>query len=63
MGLLTFYGTKNKHKKIPLHAWEYYLCMEQNKDKGKFPHVFHKQVYLHGIFPSIDREKHRSIGE
>jgi hypothetical protein len=28
------------------------------KDKEKFPHVFHKQLYLHGIFPSIDRKKH-----
>jgi hypothetical protein len=33
------------------------------KDEGKFPHVFHKQLYLHGIFPSIDRKKHGSIGE
>jgi hypothetical protein len=27
------------------------------KDKGKYPHVFHKQLYLHRIFPSIDRKK------
>jgi hypothetical protein len=27
------------------------------KDKEKFPHVFHKQFYLHGIFPSIERKK------
>ncbi len=27
------------------------------KDKEKFPHVFHKQLYLHGIFPSIERKK------
>jgi hypothetical protein len=33
------------------------------KDKEKFPHVFYKQLYLHGIFPSIDRKKHRSTGE
>jgi hypothetical protein len=33
------------------------------KDKEKFPHVFHKQLHLHGIFPSIDRKKHRSKGE
>jgi hypothetical protein len=26
--------------------------------KEKFPHVFHKQLYLHEIFPSIDRKKH-----
>ncbi len=26
------------------------------KVKEKFPHVFHKQLYLHGIFPSIDRK-------
>jgi hypothetical protein len=36
------------------------------KDKEKFPHVFHKQLYLHGIFPSIDRKKntdqHRTRG-
>ncbi len=25
------------------------------KVKEKFPQVFHKQLYLHGIFPSIDR--------
>jgi hypothetical protein len=37
--------------------------MEQNKRQGKFPHIFHKQLYLHGIFPSIDRKKHRSTGE
>jgi hypothetical protein len=24
------------------------------KDKEKFPLVFQKQLYLHGIFPSID---------
>jgi hypothetical protein len=33
------------------------------KDKEKFPHVFHNQLYLHGTFPSIDRKKHRSTGE
>jgi hypothetical protein len=33
------------------------------KDKEKFPHVFNKQLYLHGIFPSIDRKKHRSTGK
>ncbi len=27
------------------------------KDKEKFPQVFHKQLYLHGIFPSIERKK------
>jgi hypothetical protein len=27
------------------------------KYKEKFPHVFHKQLYLYGIFPSIDRKK------
>jgi hypothetical protein len=30
------------------------------KTKGKFPH---KQLCLHGIFPSIDRKKHRTTGE
>ena len=28
------------------------------KDQEKFPLVFHKKLYLHGIFPSIDRKKH-----
>jgi hypothetical protein len=27
------------------------------KDKEKFPLAFHKQLYIHGIFPSIDRKK------
>jgi hypothetical protein len=42
-----------------------FLCIHGNinfvwnkmKTLGKLPHVFHKQLYLHGIFPSIDRKK------
>jgi hypothetical protein len=56
MGILTLYGTNKNIKKIPLHTWEYSLCIEQNKNMRKIPTCFHKQLYLHGIFPSIDRK-------
>jgi hypothetical protein len=47
MGILTLYGTKQTHNKVPLHAWEYYFVWNKIKDKEKFPHVFHKKLYLH----------------
>jgi hypothetical protein len=47
----------------PGHTVTGHLVHGQVKEAPKFPHVFHKQLYLHGIFPSIDRKKHRSTGE
>jgi hypothetical protein len=32
------------------------------KDKEEFPHVFLKQLYLRGIFPSIDRKNTDQLG-
>ncbi len=63
MGILTLYGTKIKHKKFPCMHRNINFVWNKIRDKEKFPHVFHKQLYLHGIFPSIDRKKHRSTEE
>jgi hypothetical protein len=52
---------KNNIKKFPCMHGNSNFVWEKIKDKAKFPHVFHKQHYLHGIFPSIDRKKHRGI--
>jgi hypothetical protein len=49
MGILTFYGTKKKHKKFPCMHGNINFLWNKIKDKEKFPHVFHKQLYLHGI--------------
>jgi hypothetical protein len=54
---------KNNIKKFPCMHGNINFVWNKIKDKEKFPHVFHKQLYLHGIFPSIDRKKHRSTGE
>jgi hypothetical protein len=54
---------KNNIKKFPCMHGNISFVWDKIKDKEKFPHVFHKQLYLHGIFPSIDRKKHRSTGE
>ena len=58
MGILTLYGTKIKHKKFPCMHGNINFVWNKIKDQEKFPHVFHKKLYLHGIFPSIDRKKH-----
>jgi hypothetical protein len=50
-------------KKFPCMHGKINFVWNKIKDKEKFPHVFYKQLYLHGIFPSIDRKKHRSTGE
>jgi hypothetical protein len=50
-------------KKFPCMHGNINFVWSKMKVKEKFPHVFHKQLYLHGIFPSIDRKKHRSKGE
>jgi hypothetical protein len=63
MGILTLYGTKKNIKKFPCMHGNINLVWNKIKDKEKFPHVFHKQLYLHGLFPSIDRKKHKSTGE
>jgi hypothetical protein len=56
MGILTLYGTKNNIKKFPCMHGNINFVWNKIKDKEKFPHVFHKQLYIHGIFPSIDRK-------
>jgi hypothetical protein len=61
MEILTLYGTKKTHKKIPCMHGNINFVWNKIKDKEKFPYVFRKQLYLHGIFPSIDRKKHRGI--
>jgi hypothetical protein len=54
---------KNNIKKFPCMHGNINFVWNKIKDKEKFPHVFHQQLYLHGIFPYIDRKKHRSTGE
>jgi hypothetical protein len=44
-------------KKFPCMHGNINFVWNKIKDKEKFPHVFHKQLYLHGIFPSIERKK------
>jgi hypothetical protein len=51
---------KKTLKKFPCMQGNINFVWNKIKDMEKFPHVFHKQIYLHGIFPSIDRKKHRS---
>jgi hypothetical protein len=52
---------QNKNiKKFPYMHGNINFVWNKIKGKEKFPYVFHKQLYLHGIFPSIDRKKHRS---
>jgi hypothetical protein len=53
----------NNIKKLPCIHGNINIVWNKMKTKGKFPQIFHKQLYLHGIFPSIDRKKHRSPGE
>jgi hypothetical protein len=48
---------KNNIKKFPCMQGNINFVWNKIKDKGKFPHVFHKRLYLHRIFPSIDRKK------
>jgi hypothetical protein len=43
-------------KKFPCMHGNINFVWNKIKDKEKFPHVFHKQLHLHGIFPSIDRK-------
>jgi hypothetical protein len=43
-------------KKFPCMHGNINFVWNKIKDMEKFPHVFHKQHYLHGIFPSIDRK-------
>jgi hypothetical protein len=43
-------------KQPPRHNENIYFAWNKIKTQGKFPHC------LHGIFPSIDRKKHRTIG-
>jgi hypothetical protein len=50
MGILTLYGTNKKHKKFPCMHGNINFVWNKIKDKEKFPHVFQKQIYLHGIF-------------
>jgi hypothetical protein len=58
MGIFTLYGTKKHIKNFPCMHGNINFVWNQIKDQEKFPHVFHKKLYLHGIFPSIDRKKH-----
>jgi hypothetical protein len=51
---------KKTLKKFPCMHGNINFVWNKIKDKEKFPHVFHKQIYLPGIFPYIDRKKHRS---
>jgi hypothetical protein len=44
-------------KKFPCMHGNINFVWNKIKDMEKFPHVFHKQLYLHGIFPSIERKK------
>jgi hypothetical protein len=53
---------KNHIKKFPCMHGNITFVWNKIKDKEKFPHVFHKQLYLHGTIPSIDRKKHRHTG-
>jgi hypothetical protein len=54
MGILTLYGIKKNIKNFPCMHGNINFVWNKIKDKEKFPHIFHKQLYLHGIFPSID---------
>jgi hypothetical protein len=48
---------QNKNiKKFPCMHGNIHFVRNKIKEKEKFPHVFHKQLYLHGIFPAIDRK-------
>jgi hypothetical protein len=53
---------KKTSKKFPCMHGNINFVWNKIKDKEKFPHVFHKQLYIHGIFPSINGKKHRSTG-
>jgi hypothetical protein len=52
----------NIKKILCIHGNINFVCNKM-KTLGKFPHVLHIQLYLHGIFTSIDRKKHRSTRE
>jgi hypothetical protein len=58
MGILTLYGPKKNITNFPFMHGNINFVWNKIKDQEKFPHVFHKKLYLHGIFPSIDRKKH-----
>jgi hypothetical protein len=49
---------KKNIKNFPCMHGNINFVWNKLKDKEKFTHVFHKKLYLHGIFPSIDRKKH-----
>jgi hypothetical protein len=60
MGVLTLYGTKKLHKKNS-PAYLGILTLYGAKKHMENSHMI--SINIHGIFPSIDRKKHRTTGE